>query len=80
LQHRPLGGGGTLALLAVRVLEAAHSFSGSSRPGAEWFRPSGSRHVEVSVVMETSFFLTLFSVSASRYRCQRRTEERARAR
>src|SRR5258708_23386078 len=61
LQHRPLGGGGgTLALLAVRVLEAAHSFSGSSRPGAEWFRPSGSRHVEVSVVMETSFFLTLF--------------------
>jgi hypothetical protein len=65
LQHRLLGGGGgTLALLVVRVLEA-HLFSGSSRPGAEWFRPSGSRHIEVSVVMETSFFLALFPVSAT---------------
>jgi formate hydrogenlyase subunit 4 len=67
LQHRLLGGGGgTLALLVVRVLEVAHLFSGSSRPGAEWSRPSGSRHVEVSVVMETGLFLALFSVSASR--------------
>jgi len=33
LQHRLLGGGGgTLALLVVRILEA-HLFSGSSRPG-----------------------------------------------
>src|SRR5712672_4571488 len=32
LQHRLLGGGGTLALLVVRVLEAAHLFSGSSLP------------------------------------------------
>jgi hypothetical protein len=39
--------------------------SGSSRLGAEWSRPSGSRHVEVFIVMETSFFLALFSVSAS---------------
>jgi hypothetical protein len=31
-------------------LEAAHLFSGSSWPGADWSRPSGSRHVEVSVV------------------------------
>jgi hypothetical protein len=67
LQHRLLGGGGgTLALLVVRVLEAAHLFSGSSLPDAEWSRPSGSHHIEVSVVMETSFFLALFSVSASR--------------
>ncbi len=66
LQHRLLGGGGgTLALLVVRVLEAAHLFSGSSRPAAEWSRPSGSRHIEVSVVMETSFFLALFSISAT---------------
>src|SRR5215471_14733205 len=67
LQHCLLGGGGsTPALLVVRVLEAGHLFSGSSRPGAEWPRPSGSRHIEVSIVTETSFFLALFSVSASR--------------
>jgi hypothetical protein len=67
LQHRLLGGGGgTLALLVVRVLEAAHLFSGSSRPARNGPAHQGSRHVEVSVVMEISFFLALFSVSASR--------------
>jgi hypothetical protein len=67
LQHRLLGGsGGTPALLVVRVLEVAHLFSGSSRPGAKRSRPSGSRHVEISVVTETRFFLALFHVSATR--------------
>jgi hypothetical protein len=60
LQHRLLGGGGgTLALLVVRVLEAAHLFSGSSPPGAEWSHPSGSRHIEVSAVMGDQLLLSL---------------------
>ena len=60
LQHHLLGGGGdTLALLVVRVLEAAPLFSGSSRPAAEWSRPSGSRHVEVSVLMGDQILLSL---------------------
>jgi hypothetical protein len=59
LQHRLLGGGGTLALLVVRVLESAHLFCGSSWPGAEWSRRSGSRHIEVSIVMETKLLFSL---------------------
>jgi hypothetical protein len=40
LQHRLLGGGGrTLALLVVRVLEATHLFSGSSQPGGGMVPP-----------------------------------------
>jgi hypothetical protein len=65
LQHRLLGGaGGTLALLVVRVLEA-HLFSGSSRPGAEWFHPSGSRHIEVSVVGDQLLLSPIFRFGQS---------------
>jgi hypothetical protein len=65
LQHRLLGGGGcTLALLVVKVLEA-HLFSGSSRPGAEWSSPSGSRHIEVSVVGDQLLFSPIFRFGQS---------------
>src|ERR1700719_1430679 len=48
LQHRLLGGGGgTLALLKVRVLEAAHLLSDIVRTGWERCRTSASSHDEV---------------------------------
>src|SRR5215470_2423352 len=53
LQHHLLGGGGgTLALVVVRVLET-HLFSGFIAARRRISRASGSRHIDVSVVVET---------------------------